>query len=107
MSCRNLFLRLACLLLGPCCMLLHAQGVGEALTHQLFQQERWEELVRAAQAAPDRPTELQFEYSVALAHLQRWQEAEDALRAGMRFSPADKRFPTELAGVLFRQKKYN
>lgn len=103
---KNLLLSFACLLLGPWSTFSHAQADQAAPADQLFQQERWEELVHLVQALPDRPAELQFKYGVALARLQRWQEAEAALRAGMRLAPADERFPVELAGVSFRQKKY-
>jgi hypothetical protein len=106
---KNALLRFACLLLGPWCALLYGQAepAGPAsLANELFQQERWEELVRAVEMVRARPAELQFEYGVALAHLERWREAEASLRAGMRLAPADKRFPTELAGVAFRQKRY-
>jgi len=105
-SAENSLLSCVCLLLGvvaPLC----AQTRPEVSTDQLFQQERWEELAQAVQAVTVRSAELQFEYGVALAHLERWQEAEGALRAGMKLSPGDKRFPTELAGVSFRQKRYD
>ena len=43
---------------------------------------------------------------MALAHLQRWDEARTALILGHRACPKQKRFPVELAGVAFQQKKY-
>ncbi|HEY1808585.1 MAG TPA: hypothetical protein VGG42_08485, partial [Acidobacteriaceae bacterium] len=43
---------------------------------------------------------------MALAHLGRLAEAERTLRAGARQCPDDKRFPTELAGVAFEQKRH-
>ena len=45
-----------------------------------------------------------FEYGVALAQLELWDEARAALEAGSVLAPHDKRFPIELAGVAFRQK---
>lgn len=47
-----------------------------------------------------------FEYGMALAHLLRWQEARAALLDGRRLCWGDKRFPIELGGVAFEQKKY-
>ena len=43
---------------------------------------------------------------MALAHLQQWTDARTALLAGRRQCPDQKRFPTELAGVAFEQKRY-
>lgn len=40
------------------------------------------------------------------AHAQHWPEARAALLVGDRACPAQKRFPTELAGVAFQQKHY-
>ncbi|MGH9354369.1 MAG: hypothetical protein ACRD2G_19750 [Terriglobia bacterium] len=43
---------------------------------------------------------------MALAKLKRWRFAEEAFERGRRKAPADKRFPTELAGVAFAEKRY-
>jgi len=48
----------------------------------------------------------QFDYGMALAHLGRLAEAHDALLAGVRQCPDQKRFPIELGGVAFEQKNY-
>ena len=73
---------------------------------QLFEQERWSELAQLLQQAPRSSADLDYYYGIALAHLERWAEAEKALSEGQRFAPRDKRFPIELAGVAFKQKKY-
>ncbi|HEY2360625.1 MAG TPA: tetratricopeptide repeat protein [Candidatus Angelobacter sp.] len=73
---------------------------------QLFEQERWSELAQLLQQAPRNSADLDYYYGVALAHLERWAEADSALSAGQRLAPNDKRFPIELAGVAFKQKKY-
>ncbi|MCU1254199.1 MAG: hypothetical protein JWM83_498 [Candidatus Angelobacter sp.] len=73
---------------------------------QLFEQERWSELAQLLQRAPRNSVDLNYYYGVALAHLERWQEAGRALSAGQRLAPKDKRFPVELAGVAFKQKNY-
>lgn len=73
---------------------------------QLFSAEKWNELVQLLSPLPNRSPELDYEYGIALANLQRWEEAQATLERGSRNAPRDKRFPTELAGVAFRQKKY-
>ncbi|MGH9565586.1 MAG: hypothetical protein ACRD4I_06360, partial [Candidatus Angelobacter sp.] len=76
-----------------------------ASAKRLFEQERWTELVHLLQTIPHRSAELEYEYGVALAHLERWEDANKALLHGHRFAPGDKRFLIELAGVAFRQKR--
>ena len=74
---------------------------------QLFEAERWPELAALLEAAPQRSADLEYYYGMALAHLTRMEEAHKAFLAGSRLQPRDKRFPVELAGVAFRQKRYN
>lgn len=52
-----------------------------------------------------RSAQLDYDYGMALAHLGRWADAEEALEQGWRLAPRDARFPVELAGVAFKQKK--
>ncbi|HEX4606260.1 MAG TPA: tetratricopeptide repeat protein, partial [Candidatus Angelobacter sp.] len=73
---------------------------------QLFEQERWTELVHLLEAAPRASADLNYYFGISLAHQEHWEEAEKALRAGQQLAPNDKRFPVELAGVAFKQKKY-
>jgi tetratricopeptide (TPR) repeat protein len=77
-----------------------------AQAKQLFAEKRWQEIVNLAQSVPDPSAELNFYYGTALAHLERWEDAQKAFRAGSRLQPEDKRFPLELAGVAFKQKHY-
>ena len=72
----------------------------------LIKQEKWREVVDLAKSEPTRSADLEYFYGTALAHLQRWQEAHQAFQAGARLQPTDERFPLELAGVDFKQKKY-
>ena len=74
---------------------------------QLATHERWQEIVRLAESLPSRPAETDYYYGLALAHLERWQQAHKVLLEGSRTAPGDKRFPVELAGVDFKQKKYS
>jgi hypothetical protein len=49
-------------------------------------------------------TEYDYQHGIALAQLERWDEARRLLLAGSHLAPSDKRFPIELAGVAFKQK---
>ncbi len=100
-------LRVVALLLAFVCG-LSASGQTDPTpaAKQLFEQERWSELAQLLQQAPRSSADLDYYYGIALAHLERWAEAEKALSEGQRFAPRDKRFPIELAGVAFKQKKY-
>ena len=73
---------------------------------QLSAEQRWQEVVSLAESAPNPSAELNFYYGTALARLGRWQDAQRAFAAGARLQPGDKRFPLELAGVAFKQKRY-
>jgi tetratricopeptide (TPR) repeat protein len=73
---------------------------------QLFSQQIWAEVVRLAAPLPCRTAELNFDYGLALAHLQQWPAARAALLAGQRQSPSEERFSVELAGIAFQQKRY-
>lgn len=83
-----------------------AQGDSAAQARELFQSQKWPELVQLVEAIPNRSAELDYEYGLALARLERWEDARRALLAGRRLQPRDQRFPVELAGVAFKQKNY-
>ena len=70
-----------------------------------FVRQDWAAVVRLAQPLPTRSSDVAFAYGMALAHTGRLREAHDALLAGERQCPLQKRFPTELAGVAFEQKQ--
>jgi len=83
-----------------------AQDTPVESSKQFFQQEHWADVVQVLAGIPHRRAEQEFEYGVALAHLGRWTEARQSLLAGKRLAPGDKRFPIELAGVEFREKRF-
>ncbi|HEX3154990.1 MAG TPA: tetratricopeptide repeat protein, partial [Candidatus Angelobacter sp.] len=83
-----------------------AQPDPTSAAKQLFEQERWSDLAQLLQQTPRSTADQDYYYGVALAHLERWQEARTALSDGQRLAPNEKRFPIELAGVAFKQKKY-
>ena len=97
---------LVAVLVALCCLSAYAQTADPSLAKQLFEQERWPELVLLLEHVPRASADLDYYYGVALAHLERWDEAREALLAGEQLAPNDKRFPIELAGVAFKQKKY-
>ena len=72
----------------------------------MFAEGRWQEVLAAVGSNPTRDAELNYYSGVALAQLGRLDEACERLLAGVRLWPRDPRFPTELAGIDFKQKKY-
>jgi tetratricopeptide (TPR) repeat protein len=76
-----------------------------ARIEQAYRQHDWAQVIRLAESIAPRPADFNFEYGMALAHLRRWQQARAALLAGAKECPAQKRFPIELAGVAFEEKK--
>jgi tetratricopeptide (TPR) repeat protein len=78
----------------------------DADVHALYARQKWDAVVEASERMQARSADVNFELGMAQAHLQRWREANAALRAGRAQCPRQKRFPIELAGVAFEQKKY-
>jgi tetratricopeptide (TPR) repeat protein len=87
---------------GQCAPASQADGA----VHALYERQKWDEVVAAAGRLPSHSADVNFDLGMALAHLQRWADAQDALLAGRRQCPRQKRFPIELAGVEFQQKRY-
>lgn len=79
---------------------------GLARIKQLAAEERWQEILSIAEAEAAPSADLNYYYGIALAHLERWGDAENAFERGRLQQPRDKRFPVELAGIRFKQKKY-
>ena len=73
---------------------------------ELTAQRNWQEVIILSEAARSPSADLDFYYGTALAQLGRWDDAQRAFMAGARLQPGDKRFPLEIAGVAFRQKRY-
>lgn len=74
---------------------------------QLADEQKWAAIIQALGPLTPRSAEMDFYYGSALAHLGRYPEAGRALQAGRRLAPSDPRFPIELAGIAFRQKRYS
>ncbi len=92
------------------CLNVAAQTSAADSTEQkaraLAAEQRWHDLVSLLVSSPRRTAEMDFYLGTALARLQRWPQAEEAFEAGQSLAPRDPRFPTELGGVAFRQKRY-
>lgn len=73
---------------------------------QLYSDQRWSDVVALWRTVADAPSEFDFYAGMSLARLDRLDEARNALEAGQKKSPRDKRFPVELAGLAFRRKDF-
>jgi len=71
-----------------------------------FDAGRWEEAARLAAGAPDQSADLDFLAGLALAKLQRWDDARKAFAAGRAKAQNDPRFPVELAGINYKQNDF-
>ena len=100
------FLVLSGTLWGQCSVGVSGGDAGTSQIDQAFEQKNWAEVVRLAEPMAARSADLNFEYGLALAHLEQWPQARAALVAGERECPQQKRFALELAGVAFEQKHY-
>lgn len=81
---------------------------GERLAEikRLYAAGQWERVICLASPSAGSPADLDYYRGMALAKLKRWKQAEEALERGRKKAPHDKRFPTELAGVAFVEKRY-
>ena len=73
---------------------------------QLFAEQDWQEIVRSVQGVATPSAELDYYYGIALARQGDWDAAYQAFTAGHRLQPGDERFPVELAGVAFKERRY-
>src|SRR5262249_46496314 len=71
-----------------------------------FAEQRWQEIVHLVEPVAARSAELDYCYGSALAQIDQLEASREAFLAGHRLQPRDKRFPTELAGIEFKQKNY-
>jgi len=74
---------------------------------QLFEEKRWDDLVQEVESSSAHGVEIDYYYGSALAQLGRWDQARTVLLAGRLQQPNDERFPIELGGVAFKQKRYS
>jgi tetratricopeptide (TPR) repeat protein len=77
-----------------------------AAAQSAFDAQHWEEAAKLARGPADQSPELDLLNGLALARLEKWDEARLAFEAGSRKSPRDSRFPVELAGVAYKQNNF-
>ncbi len=84
-----------------------ASGDQAAQVKALYDAGRWEDVVQAVPESPQEPADLELDRGLALAQLGRFDEAEKALEAGHAGHPRDARFPEEMAGIAYRDKRFS
>jgi tetratricopeptide (TPR) repeat protein len=72
----------------------------------MYEAERWNDIVQAVPESPDVEADLQIYRGLALAQMNRWEEAKKTFKAGLRRHPRDARFLVELAGIAYREKRF-
>ena len=80
---------------------------GKSEITKLYDAGRWNEVVEAVPESPKEDPDLELYRGLALAKLQRWDEAVKTLEAGLAGNPRDTRFLTELAGIAYREKQFS
>lgn len=98
---------LFCLLAVFANAIQNSQRDRSAEAEKLAAAQQWQALLQLTDADSESSADLQYYRGLALAHLERWDDASRVFLAGWHKWPRDKRFPTELAGVAFKQKKYS
>jgi tetratricopeptide (TPR) repeat protein len=68
-----------------------------------FDAGQWQDALGFTQGPASQSAELDFVNGMALARLERWDEAGRAFEAGRAKAPNDPRFVVELAGVRYKQ----
>lgn len=103
MRIQNTFFVLVVLLLGV------ARGVDGtddsqrlANIKKLYEQQKWEEVLRAAQGPADQSADFDYYAGMALSRLERWQQARAVFSKGAEKSPGDARFLAERAGAEYK-----
>jgi tetratricopeptide (TPR) repeat protein len=77
-----------------------------AAAQSAFDAGRWDEAARLTQGPADQSSEYDFLRGMALSRLEKWDQAKLAFETGARKSPRDSRFPSELAGIAYKQKDF-
>jgi tetratricopeptide (TPR) repeat protein len=106
---RRLILVLLLLFLPTRVLAQAADPAAEKLSEikTLYEAGNWDGVVRAVAQSPDEPAGLLLYRGLALARLERWEEAKAAFSAGREKAPGDPRFLIELAGIAYREKQFS
>lgn len=73
---------------------------------KLYEAGQWNAVVQAIPDSADEPADLELYRGLALAQLQRWDDAKKTFETGLLQHPRDARLMVELAGVEYHQKHY-
>lgn len=97
-----------CTLLLCGAWLAHAQATPdvEQTVRTLYERGAWAETIRAVSEANTPSRDLDLYQGLALARLDRIDEAERVFQRARKIYPNDSRFALELAGVAFRNKDF-
>ncbi len=74
---------------------------------QLYDAGHWSEVVDAVPDLDNQSADLQIYRGLALAKLERWDDAQKTFEAGAELYPRDPRFLVELGGIAYRQKAFS
>jgi tetratricopeptide (TPR) repeat protein len=85
---------------------LLSDAARQSAAQQAFDAGKWEEAARLARGPANQSADLDFLAGLALARLQRWDDARAAFAAGRSKALGDARFLVELAGVDYRQHNF-
>jgi tetratricopeptide (TPR) repeat protein len=77
-----------------------------AQVKQMYEQERWGDVVAALPASDNEDADLQMYRGLALAKLGRWEEARQTFQAGAERHTGDSRFLVELGGIAYHQRDF-
>jgi tetratricopeptide (TPR) repeat protein len=71
-----------------------------------FDASHWDEAAKLARGPAGQSPELDFLAGLALARLEKWDEAKVAFAAGFRKAPGNPQFLVELAGISYKQQDF-
>jgi tetratricopeptide (TPR) repeat protein len=84
-----------------------SDSVRQAAAQKAFEAGQWDDAARLARGPANQPADLDFLAGLALAKLQRWDDAHAAFAAGHGKAPTQARFLVELAGVEYKQRDFS
>jgi len=106
--------RLACVLLFLLCrpipgfaQLVSPVSDRAAEVKQMYEAGRWNAVVEALPDSDTESADLAMYRGLALAKLERWDDARETFEAGAARYPHDPRFLVELGGIAYRQKAFS
>jgi len=73
---------------------------------QIYDSGRWSDVVLRVPEGDNENADLQMYRALALAKLERWEEARQAFESGAARHPSDPRFLVELGGIAYHQSNF-